>query len=379
MTSLEQATSRTALLQRVWGLLGCGVLQGCVLQGCSCSVESAVDEVDSGQEGTTSKPVGNTHDASRNTTGIDGSSVDAGRGNESTDQVDITLEQEAGSIDLAADKLDGGTDASTIDGGSTDGGLDASSIDAMVGCTSVFSTCRDGAIHTCAALGELEQTFECSNGCDPETAECLTLQLNTWSVHQFALTDDSIRTEANYTFEEDGLVAVQTANPMPSAYLNNVVVSNFVARGKVSVATSSDDDMFGFVFGWQDPQHFYLVDWKQATQDAPPCGLAPVGVGLKLVNSDTPLESCFDFWSGIGSEKVEPLLSPAGPGWVENTVYDFELVFRPGDIQLKIRNGDDVVVDLESDDKTYTSGLFGFYNYSQEGVRYEFFTLEPGF
>lgn len=133
-----------------------------------------------------------------------------------------------------------------------------------------------------------------------------------------------------------GWSPLKLANPLPSAYLRDALFWSFPARGKVSVGTTSDDEMFGFVFGWQDSQHFYLVDWMQATQDAPPCGLAPQKFALKVVNSETPLVTCEDFWSGTGSDKVTPFIAPTAPGWSENVVFDFELVFRPGDIRWTI-------------------------------------------
>jgi hypothetical protein len=361
--------------------LALGTSMAVSLVGCSCSVETSENRG------------GNTKDASTNTGHETHATTDAGHhdagGN--SGQVSVTLEgPEAGRVTVTVDTPDGDVVVGNEDAAAPDAGIDASGADAgrvdsadasdvgARGCASVSATCVNGDILVCSAIGEPQEVFTCPNGCDVETDECLPLQLDQdWFVHQFQLTDDSQQTEATYVFESDGLVAIQTSNPLPSAYLKNAVLENYVARGKISVATTSDDDMFGFVFGWQDAQHFYLLDWKQSDQDAPPCGFAPAGVALKLVTSDSPLDLCIDFWAGTGSDKVTPLVPPTAPGWLDNTVYDFELVVRPGDIHLTISSMDVVVVDLQSDDTTYTRGLFGFYNYSQEAVRYEFLTIEP--
>lgn len=378
MRQLLAMGAKAKRLGASWQALAASIIwaTSATLVGCSCSVETSTGKQDDDSnedtarkdEGGVAKPHGDGgSDASAN-----------------TGQLEITLEgPEAGRIDVTVDALDGAVALGDADAGVVDADVeDARNPEAgdagAGGCTSVSAVCGDGNILVCSAVGEPQEVFTCPNGCDPETNECLPLKLDQdWFVHQFNLNDDSQQTPATYVFESDGLVAIQTSNPLPSAYLKNAVLENFVARGKISVTSTSDDDMFGFVFGWQDAQHFYLIDWKQAQQDAPPCGLAPAGVALKLVSSDTPLDLCIDFWAGTGSEKVTPLVPASEPGWSDNTVYDFELVYRPGDIHLTISSMDGVVVELESDDSTYTSGLFGFYNYSQEAVRYEFLTIEP--
>ncbi|MDX2020928.1 MAG: hypothetical protein SF187_11870 [Deltaproteobacteria bacterium] len=199
-----------------------------------------------------------------------------------------------------------------------------------------------------------------------------------WALHNWRLTDDNTGL-AKYTFQEGGLVAIQTANPDPSAYYNLQTLSNVVVRGRFSIQTTSDDDFVGFVFGWQDPQHFYFFDWKQATQPYATCGTASVGASLKVMNSDSPASLCGDFWNSAGSDRTKILasrtLNPVG--WKDNGVYDFTLVFKPGDISIEVREGANVVVNIKSNDSTFVDGKFGFYNYSQQSVRYEGFDVNP--
>jgi hypothetical protein len=248
-------------------------------------------------------------------------------------------------------------------------------------CEEVYSVCADeNTVAFCEAVGKEERRFECMDGCNEVTGECNPTVLdNDWFVHQFQLADDSIQTEASYTFENDGLVAIQTANPMASVYVKNKVLSDVIIRGQISVTSTADDDYFGFVFGWQDEEHFYLLDWKQADQNDASCGMAEAGFALKLVSADDPLVACADFWAAVGTDKVSPLslASDNATGWEDNALYDFELIHRSGDIRITILQGEETVVDITSDDATYTDGMFGFYNYSQESVRYEFFTINP--
>jgi hypothetical protein len=178
----------------------------------------------------------------------------------------------------------------------------------------------------------------------------------------------------------NGLVAIQTANGLPSAYLNDIVLENTVVTGRFSVQTASDDDYIGFVFGWQDKEHFYLVRWKQARQSY--CGgIAEKGVSLVAVSSATPLDKCADFWASVGTARVSVLTPPSEnpEGWVDRIVYEFTLSHKPGDIKIEIRDvvANKLVAKMSSLDATYPRGKFGFYNHSQSDVRYQFFSIAP--
>jgi hypothetical protein len=294
--------------------------------------------------------------------------------------------QDAAASDAAASVADGSTatgDGGAVDGGAVDGGA-SSSVEADASaerCEEASSTCADAnTVSSCSGPDAERVLFTCTNGCDHALGGCKPTQLDTgWSVYQFALADDAIQTPASYAFEQDGLVAIQTANPMASAYVKDQELANAIIKGSISVSTSSDDDYFGFVFGWQDPEHFYLLDWKQAQQNDSACGQAEAGFALKVVSSDEELTSCADLWAAAGTERVVPLSSATDnpEGWVENVTYDFTLVYRPGDIEVTIKDGERIVAEIQSTDATYPSGRFGFYNYSQEGVRYEFVSINP--
>jgi hypothetical protein len=248
-----------------------------------------------------------------------------------------------------------------------------------VQCTPGTKRCVGDTAEVCVTAGNAWNQLACSNGC--ESGECKPLSLETgWVVHQYDLPDDSIRLTALYTFENNGLVAIQSQNAMASVYYNDTELPEGIrvtGRFGVHTDTTNDNDFIGVVFGWQDPEHYYLLDWKQGTQVH--CGTGTEGASLKLVDSDTTIDSCQDFWRSAGTSRISPLVDVAQnpAGWKDNTDYDIELIFRPGDIQVTIKEADTVVVTITSSDSTYRSGKFGFYNYSQAGVRYEFFAISP--
>src|SRR4029079_7908697 len=155
--------------------------------------------------------------------------------------------------------------------------------------------------------------------------------------------------------------------------------AGIVVTGKFGVHTTSDDDIIGFVFGWQDPEHTYLFDWKQTTQADGTCGTANAGASLKKISSATALDTCADLCDSAGTTKVTPLVaSTVNPtGWMDNVDYDLKLNFRPCASTIEVVQGATKVVWITSNDTTYRSGKFGFFNYSQEAVRYEFFSISP--
>ena len=254
--------------------------------------------------------------------------------------------------------------------------------DAAVQCTPGTKQCAGSGASTaeiCVATGDAWNRLPCPNGC--EAGACKPMSLETgWKVHQYNLTDDSIQTPASYTFEMNGLVAVQSANPMASVYYSDTALpEGIVVTGRFGVHTTSDDDLIGFVFGWQDPEHTYLFDWKQVTQPDGTCGTANAGASLKLISSGTPLDKCADLWDSAGTTKVTTLVATTvnPTGWLDDVDYDLKLSFRPGAITIEVMQGTTKVVSITSNDTTYRSGKFGFFNYSQEAVRYEFFSISP--
>ncbi len=55
--------------------------------------------------------------------------------------------------------------------------------------------------------------------------------------------------------------------------------------------------------------------------------------------------------------------------------YTFQLDYNPGAFTIKIFDGSTTLATISLKDSTYTKGKFGFYNYSQNAVTYEFFNF----
>jgi hypothetical protein len=67
-------------------------------------------------------------------------------------------------------------------------------------------------------------------------------------------------------------------------------------------------------------------------------------------------------------------------GWLDNREYTFHLDFNlnPGEFHINIKDGETELWDVVVTDSTFTSGQFGFYNYSQANVRYAGFEQTGG-
>lgn len=159
--------------------------------------------------------------------------------------------------------------------------------------------------------------------------------------------------------------------------------------GSFQVTSTLDDDYLGFVFGYQSPDtvwgpatainnadmDFYLFDWKQNQQTY--LGyFAQEGFTINDVDGiyQYNVASVFPgFWSHINSAAFNVLATDYGVtrGWLDLTVYDFELLYTPTRALVKIDN--DTIFDLNG---CFEPGLFGFYNYSQDNANYWNFNYE---
>lgn len=175
----------------------------------------------------------------------------------------------------------------------------------------------------------------------------------------------------NWTFTSDGLEARQNLNAEPSALLlNDTIFANQKVSGSIKVQQDSDNDFIGFVFGYQDLNHFYLFSWKQSTQT----DFGDRGMTVKVIESDGP----FDY-AGLtrtGSFDGITELYRNNIGWADKTGYEFELDFQDGFFTITVMDGPTLLDSFTIADDTYTSGQFGFYNYSQANVRYRGYTAE---
>ncbi|MBD2168527.1 putative Ig domain-containing protein [Calothrix membranacea FACHB-236] len=195
------------------------------------------------------------------------------------------------------------------------------------------------------------------------------IDLSTWSIVNYELFSQP---DAQWVIQPGNTEVEQIINSDASILLGDFDLSADRIEGTWNVNSFSDDDLMGFVFGYQDSEHFYLFDWKQASQNDP-LGFAEQGMSLKVVNANSPLTGK-DLWATIGNgERVKTLFHNTIP-WSEFTDYQFALDFTPRKFTITVSEGKTVLESFTIEDDTYTNGKFGFYNYSQSNVSYQGFT-----
>ena len=211
------------------------------------------------------------------------------------------------------------------------------------------------------------------------------INLSTWT--PLTLTFPGGQPAGNWVLEPGNTAVNQIVNADPSFYLNNVNQTQFTIDGTWQVLQSGgDDDYMGFVFGYQNSSKFYAFDWKQCSQGY--AGrTAAEGMAIKKFtgatgNGLTDL-SLAEFWENqvsFGDMTVLATNQSSTAGWVDNKLYDFHLDFNlnPGEIHVVVKDGATVLWDTTVIDNTYTGGQFGFFNNSQQNVRYAGFTQTGG-
>jgi hypothetical protein len=174
----------------------------------------------------------------------------------------------------------------------------------------------------------------------------------------------------------DGSSVLQTTNSNPSFFVSDTTFINKEFSGSFGVETTSDDDFIGFVFGYNGLDDFYLFDWKQAFQTH--IGDGNEGFTLSKISTGANVSDLSSLWSHSGTG-VEVLATDYGNdrGWADNVSYDFTLGYTDTSINISINGGafnNESIFSVNG--LSNTAGSFGFYNASQERVRYNGFEEE---
>lgn len=205
-------------------------------------------------------------------------------------------------------------------------------------------------------------------------ANAAYIDLSGWTDYAYDLAGG--QPDGSWSLAADNFSVTQTVNADPSMYLNGVALSSYSMQGSFEVLSSADDDYIGFVFGRQDASNFYLFNWKQAYQNTSPYGIAEEGFSVRKISAPSVGDlSLADFWQTGGTTYSSILDSQfgAGFGWEDQTLYDFSLSFQPGEFNVSVYEGATQLWNTTIFDNSFTSGEFGFYNFSQEQVRYSGF------
>jgi len=183
------------------------------------------------------------------------------------------------------------------------------------------------------------------------------IDLSSWEVVRY----DFVQTPAEWVLDEGNTVARISYDHNPSIFLSDVDLQEDIFQGTWEVG--EDDDLIGFVFGYQDSGHFYLFDWKRTDQEG--WSLAESGMGVKVVSADTPL-TIYDIWPTAGNgDRVKTIFHNSIPFKVHSE-YMYTLEFHPGEFTITVFDGCLAIASVSIHDSTYSSGRFGFYNHSQD-------------
>ncbi len=196
-------------------------------------------------------------------------------------------------------------------------------------------------------------------------ANSATIDLNTW-------TQEGVASDGTWAVAGDGSSVSQSINGNPTyfvsdtSYINKKFEGSF---GQIGSAGAWDNDYIGFVFGWTSINDYYLFDWKQGNQNHS-WGMAYEGFTVSHISGGTATND--NLWDHVGS-MVTVLDSDYGTslGWVDGTTYDFTLDYTNIGFTIDI-NGTQVFAESGS----FSAGKFGFYNFSQQMVKYQGFEEE---
>lgn len=165
---------------------------------------------------------------------------------------------------------------------------------------------------------------------------------------------------------------LQTLNSRPTVFFNDMDSQGMSLSGSIKVETTSDDDFFGFVLGYDDNDifgsnattNYILIDWKQGTQGGWAAGMSISRVTGSIDASGTNTDA--DAWDHVGNVSFLGSAATLGNiGWGDNTAYLFDISFTASNIQVSVDG-----VEQFNINGVFENGSFGFYNFSQPNVRY---------
>jgi hypothetical protein len=192
------------------------------------------------------------------------------------------------------------------------------------------------------------------------TASAASVNLSAWTKEGGTST---------WTVAADKNSVFQSVNGEPAVFFSGASDQGKVLSGKIRVETTTDDDFVGFVLGYRSgdatgsPTDFILIDWKQLNQSFYGCN-ALAGLAISRVTGGLP--DAASSWCHTGTTTELARAATLGStGWADNTEYDFGLIFTASNIQVKVNGSTELNIN-----GTFADGSFGFYNYSQQSVRY---------
>lgn len=194
--------------------------------------------------------------------------------------------------------------------------------------------------------------------------------LRTWKQVNFGT--DCGDSNPEWKIEED--FAYELHNAEASALISDIDSVGVQIEGKFSVgANGYDDDYIGIVFGFQDVKRTYLFDWKKREQGQQP------GMCLQSLEFQREIRDCDLFLgrNGYAGANVRVIECANTMAWQVGKEYTYILNFRPGNIEITVKDGDTVLDKIQSTDSTYKTGKFGLYANSQDKASFTTPTVAP--
>ncbi|MCA9562775.1 MAG: DUF5011 domain-containing protein [Myxococcales bacterium] len=364
----------------------------------------SVDDARADDAGTDLVPDGEpSDDVIADSVATDIAGTDAGEQNPSAPIITLVGDDEV-VVDCGTTYSDAGASATDPEDGTVAVSDDADDVETeSAGTFTVTYTATDSDDNTTT---ETRTVYVCGESCEDGSAD---IDFDAWEAVQYEQFD-----QGDAAWQVQGLAndsVYQANNADASIFLSDFVAADQIISGEWEIGQDGDDDFVGFVFGYQDRGHYYLLDWKGATQDDP-SGIARVGMTLKVVDFVQDLEPQVppaqqtelrvgDLWPTSGSINVRPIARPTAltgeddiacaaavqplrcthyhneVAWEYDTVYRWLLEYHAGVFLIEVRRQNGQLIESWTvEDERYGEGHFGFYNYSQGEVDYDAFTQE---
>ncbi len=222
------------------------------------------------------------------------------------------------------------------------------------------------------------------------SSHAAAVNLSSWTAESYAAVAGF--GAGNWVVAGGGSSVNQTVNGQPTMFVSDFTAQGTKVSGTIRVTTTGDDDYVGFVLGFKpgdsllSSSDYLLIDWKQSSQvfdfGAPSAsggGNAPAGLAVSRV---TGIPDADEFWqhknlagtpAGSGVTELARGTTLGNTGYLDNTDYAFTFDFGPNNLVVSV-NG----VQQLNIGGAFADGRLGFYNFSQEGVNYSAFTVDPG-
>lgn len=182
--------------------------------------------------------------------------------------------------------------------------------------------------------------------------------------------------EAVWSLDQGNRSVVVRSASDPSLLLSPIAPPDQVLRVRVG-AEADGPGFLGFVFGYRDPGHFYLLDWQRNATNHPDFGPAPRGLRLRAFHvPDGGAPTGTDWWSSPDITRVTTLRTLDVP-WQAGREYLLELRLGPGHIDLAVRDGATEIVAWVVEADVDPEGRFGYYVNGLASGRFGQLTL-PG-